>query len=191
MSELTLRLFGDDGGDLWESGADAEAVLGRGRNLVDGAMPAAGSVMALNLLRLADLTGEERWRDSGVQLLRRRLGRMGGHPAAHAQLLIALDYALGPTQQIVISQGTTGRGEGFLAEVRQRFLPRAVYLLAGSGRDDLAARSQLAAVHAAPGTDTVARLCSWQACQPLAGTPRALGRQLDAVLARISAATPP
>ncbi len=190
-SERTLELFGDGSGDLWESGADAEAVLGRGRNLVDGAMPAAGSVLALNLLRLADLTGETRWRAAGSQLLCRRLGRMGGHPAAHAQLLIALDYALGPTQQIVVSQGTTGQAQGFLSEVRQRFLPRAIYMLAGSGREELTARSQLAAAHAVPDQFTRAWFCSGQTCQPPADTPRALGRQLDAALARVSAATPP
>jgi uncharacterized protein YyaL (SSP411 family) len=95
-NEETLRLFADGEGDLWECGTDAEAVMGRGRSTVDGAVPAAGSVAALNLLRLADLAGTERWRAAGERLLRGRLGRLGGHPEAHAQLLIALDYALGP-----------------------------------------------------------------------------------------------
>ncbi len=94
-NEETLRLFADGEGDLWECGADAEVVMGRGRATMDGAVPAAGSVATLNLLRLADLADTERWRAAGERLLRGRLGRLGGHPEAHAQLLIALDYALG------------------------------------------------------------------------------------------------
>lgn len=190
-SEAALQLFGDGNGDLWESGADAEAVLGRGRNTVDGAMPAAGSVLALTLLRLADLTGTSSWRAAGEQLLSRRLGRSARQPEAHAQLLIALDYALGPTQQVVIAQDGSGSAHGFLAEVRQRFLPRAVYLLAGHGRDQVAGLSQLAALHTSPAAATAAWLCTARACQPAAVTPRDLGRQLDAILRRTTPANLP
>jgi uncharacterized protein YyaL (SSP411 family) len=158
---------------------------------MDGAIPAAGSVLAGNLLRLADLTGSSRWRVAGEALLTRRLGRIGQHPEAHAQLLIALDFALGPTQQVVIAAGTVGRTLGFLEEVRQRFLPRAVYLVAGHGRDELTALSQLAAIHATPVAATQAWLCTGQACQPPAATPRELGRQLDSVAGRVTSATPP
>lgn len=93
-NDEALRLFADGEGDLWECGEDAEAVLGRGRATVDGACPAAGSVQALNLLRLGEIGGEERLQAAAVRLLRGRLGQLGGHPEAHAQLLIALDYAL-------------------------------------------------------------------------------------------------
>ena len=190
-SDLALQLFGDGSGDLWESGADAESVLGRGRNTVDGAIPAAGSILALTLLRLADLTGTPSWREAGERLLARRLGGMAGRPEAHAQLLAALDYALGPTQQVVVALGDSGTEHGFVSEVRQRFLPRAVCLVAGRGRDRLAATSALAAAHAAPAALTVAWLCSGQTCQPAAVSPRELGRQLDAILRRTTPAAPP
>jgi hypothetical protein len=178
-SEATLELFGDGDGDLWESGADAEAVLGRGRNTMDSAMPAAGSVLALNLLRLADLTGQSRWRTAAERLLGRRLGRLGGHPVAHAQLLIALDYALGPAQQIVVVAGAAGAADAFVAEIGRRFLPRAVHLITGRGHEAVAALSQPAATHGEPGAATVAWLCSDRSCQPAATTPAALGAQLD------------
>jgi uncharacterized protein YyaL (SSP411 family) len=190
-SDAALQLFGDGNGDLWESGADAEAVLGRGRNTMDGAMPAAGSILALTLLRLADLTGTTSWRDAGEQLLGRRLGRSARQPEAHAQLLIALDYALGPTQQVVVAQGSSGQAHGFLAEVRHRFLPRAVYLVAGHGHADVVGLSQLAALHSRPAAATAAWLCNARACQPASANPRDLGRQLDAILRRTTPANLP
>jgi len=64
---------------------------------------------------------------AGERLLRTRLG---GQPAAHAQLLIALDYALGPRQQVVMSvPAAPVQAEPFLAIVRERFLPRTVTLV--------------------------------------------------------------
>jgi uncharacterized protein YyaL (SSP411 family) len=178
--EEMQRLFADGEGDLWECGADAEAVLGRGRATVDGAVPAAGSVHALNLLRLGDLTGSGRLNEEGERLLRRRLGALGNHPEAHAQLLIALDYALGPHQQVVICTTESRRqADGFLAEVRTRFLPRTVTLVAAPDTGDLGQLSPLADGRTAITGRTTAYLCSGKSCQLPAGSPAELGKQLD------------
>jgi uncharacterized protein YyaL (SSP411 family) len=180
-NEEILRLFTDGEGDLWEGGADAEAVLGRGRATVDGALPAAGSVLALNLLRLSDLTGTERLNAAGERLLRTRLGRLGGHPEAHAQLLIALDYALGPRQQVVVSGATTLRqADGFMAEIRKRFLPHAVSLVQGGDNARLARLTTLTANRSTRDGSPCAWLCSGHSCQLPATNPGELGRRLDA-----------
>jgi len=190
-NEEMLRLFADGEGDLWECGADAEAVLGRGRTTVDGAMPAAGSVLALNLLRLGDLTGTERLHAAGERLLRTRLGRLGGHPEAHAQLLIALDYALGPRQQVVVSVAASLRqAEGFLMEIRKRFLPRAVVLVQEGNHEDLTRLTTLTVGRRAREGHSCAWLCSGQSCQRPAANAGELGRQLEAVSGRITP-TPP
>lgn len=179
-NDETLRLFADGEGDLWESGADTEVVLGRGRATVDGALPAAGSMVALNLLRLGDLTGTARLHAAGERLLRTRLSRMGGHPEAHAQLLIALDYALGPRQQVVVSGAAASRQtEGFLAECRKRFLPRAVTLVSGDNHEMLARLTTLTAGRAARDDAPRAWLCSGHSCQLPVATAGELGRQLD------------
>lgn len=186
-NEETLRLFADGEGDLWECGADAEVVLGRGRATVDGAMPAAGSVVALNLLRLGDLSGEERLLAVGERLLRGRLSRLGGHPEAHAQLLIALDYALGPRQQIVVSCAPGQRqADGFLAEIRKRFLPRAVTLVQ-EGDDEALARLSTLTAGRSRGHDgnAVAWLCSGQSCRLPVASAGELGRQLDTIGGRV------
>lgn len=191
-SEEMLRLFADGEGDLWECGADAENVLGRGRATVDGALPAAGSVQALNLLRLADLTGVLRLQTAGEQLLRRRLGRLGSHPEAHAQLLIALDYALGPRQQVVVCvPEQTEQAEGFLAERRGRFLPRAVTFVAPPGQTGQAGVSTLGADRLPIDGRTTAYLCSAQSCQLPATSPSQLGRQLDALSGALTPAGSP
>ncbi len=178
-SEL-LRLFADGEEELWECGSDAEAVLGRGRGTVDGALPAAASVAALNMLRLGDLTGDLSLAERGERLLRRRLGRLGGHPEAHAQLLIALDYALGPRQQVVISvPGPAGAARAFLTAVHGRFLPRAVTLVHAPGDELLPRLSSLTAGRGPSDGQPIAWLCSDSSCQPPARSPQELAALLE------------
>jgi len=179
-SDELLRLFGDDTGDVWECAADAEAVLGRGRNTVDGAIPAAGSLAALTLLRLGDLTGEPRWRSAGEKMLASRLGRLGAPLEAHAQLLQALDYALGPNRQLVIvAPGPVAAAGSFLNELHQRFQPRTVALCVGADTPEVVALSRLAAGKAAQDNKVTAWLCGEQGCQLPVTSPHELGRLLD------------
>ncbi|TLM62986.1 MAG: thioredoxin domain-containing protein [Deltaproteobacteria bacterium] len=190
-NEETLRLFADGEGDLWESGADAEAVLGRGRTVVDGALPAAGSVLALNLLRLGDLTGTARLEAAAERLLRRRLGQLGGHPEAHAQLLAALDYRLGPRQQLVVGCASARQAAGFLAEVRKRFLPAAVTLVRTAEDARLDRLTTLTHGRDRAGGAPTAWLCSGTSCRLPAESAGELGRQLDGLTRPGTAAATP
>lgn len=175
-----VRLFADGEDELWECGSDAEAVLGRGRGTVDGAIPAAGSVAALNMLRLGDLTGDLSLAERGERLLRRRLGRLGGHPEAHAQLLIALDYALGPRQQVVISvPGAASAARAFLTAVHDRFRPRTVTLVHAAGDEFLPRLTSLTTGRGPRDGQAVAWLCSDASCQPPAFSPQELAGLLE------------
>ena len=182
-----LRLFADDVGDLWECAADAEAVLGRGRNTLDGAIPAAGSLAALTLLRLGDLTGDTHWRVAGEQLLVRRLGRLGTHPEAHAQLLQALEYILGPTRQLVIVvPGPVAEAAPFLEVLLQRFEPRTVTLCVATDTPGIERLSLLAAGKDAVDGRVTAWLCGEQGCQLPVTSPHELGRLLDGGITTLS-----
>ena len=60
-----------------------------------------------------------------------RCGRLGSkimqQAVAVPQMLVGLDYALGPRREVVIA----GDAEEFLRHVRERFLPRTITLRAG------------------------------------------------------------
>jgi len=107
--------------------------------------------------------------------------RLGAQPAAHAQLLIALDYALGPRQQLVVSVPAAARqAEPFLAAVRGRFLPRTVTMVLNPGDDTLARLSSLSANRPPRNGQPVAYLCSGQSCRLPALSPGDLLHQLEA-----------
>jgi len=122
-AEALERLFWDDeAGGVFTTGSDAEALVTRPKELMDNAVPSGNSLAAVGFLRLAALTGEERWRERAEAIVR-LLGEPAGRvPMAFGNLLLAVELLLLGTTEVVV----TGERPDLLAEVRRRWLPLAV-----------------------------------------------------------------
>ena len=119
-------LFADPGG-FYTTGTDAEALITRPRDVFDNATPSANSLAANGLLRLAALTGEDRWQEAGEAAVRAVGTVMGEHPGAFAELLGALErLARPPIEVAVIGDPADAATAALTGEVRRRFLPTAV-----------------------------------------------------------------
>jgi uncharacterized protein YyaL (SSP411 family) len=89
---------------------------------MDNATPGANSLAAVGLLRLAALTGEERYRSHGEAVVR-LLGPLAvEHPTAFGHALAAADLLARGTTEVVVA----GDRPDLLAEVRAAFRPTAV-----------------------------------------------------------------
>jgi hypothetical protein len=122
VADGLLDLFwdGDGPGGLFTTGHDAEGLVVRPKDLLDGAVPSANSVAGLALLRLALLTGNDRYREHGERILTLTAPLLADHPMAVADLVGAL--ALPGGAEVVVA----GDRPDLLAEVRRRWLPAAV-----------------------------------------------------------------
>jgi uncharacterized protein YyaL (SSP411 family) len=80
-----------------------EQLLVRSKEVYDGAVPSGNSVAYYNLLRLARLTGNVEFEERAGQLERTFSEQVRHTPSAYSQLLIGLDFRLGPTFEIVIA----------------------------------------------------------------------------------------
>jgi uncharacterized protein YyaL (SSP411 family) len=122
-AEAMLGLFWDDeGGGLFTTGHDGEALVARPKDLLDNATPSANSMAAAGLLRLAGLTGVDRYQQRGEAILR-LLGPVAGrHPAAFAHLLGAVDLLDSGITEVAV----VGDRPDLVAEVQHRYLPNAV-----------------------------------------------------------------
>jgi uncharacterized protein YyaL (SSP411 family) len=101
-ADAILARFADPGGGFYDTADDAEALVARPRTLQDNAVPSGGAMVACVLLRLAALTGEDRYLDAAEAAI----GVVGAipaiHPAAFAQWLAAIDWWVGPVDEIAI-----------------------------------------------------------------------------------------
>ncbi len=123
VADALLDLFWDDQhGGVFTSGHDAEALIARPKDLMDNATPGANGLAAVGLLRLGALTGDERYRERGLAVVR-LLGPLAvQHPTAFGHVLTAVDLAVRGTTELVVA----GDRPDLLATVRARLLPNAV-----------------------------------------------------------------
>ncbi len=75
----------------------------RPKELYDGAIPSANSVALFNLVFLSRLTGDPRWQNRVQAQIRAFAGTVKSQPQAFTYFLCALDFALGPGQEIIIA----------------------------------------------------------------------------------------
>lgn len=136
LTRTMLDLFWDaEAGGLFLSGEGHEALILRGKEVYDGAMPSANAVAALNLFRLGRLTGRSGLEEQAERILEAFSGQVSQAPMAYTHMLGALDFALGPGQEIVLCGGPGGPGyEDMVRRIHQAFLPSRVLL--GKGPAD-------------------------------------------------------
>ena len=177
------ELFADPAGGYFGTSARDPSVLLRLKEDNDNAEPAASSVSALNLARLADLTGRAPYRQQAEKVLAAFGTVQNPLRAAQAMPLMvaAADFLADPPRQIVVV-GPRDRADtrALLAAVYRHFVPNKVVLLA-DGDDGLRA---LAGAHPYLENATMqdgkatAYLCEGGACQLPTTEPEALARRL-------------
>ena len=129
------QLFYDQhtGGYFSTSGKD-ESVFLRMKDDNDSAEPAASSIAALNLLRLAQIRNDSKYRERAEKTIKAFTTTLSHIPSAMPQMLVALDSVLTEPRQIVIAGPRDApETKALLSELHRRFLPNKVVLLADNG----------------------------------------------------------
>ncbi len=99
-----IRLFWDEkSGGFYLTGADAEMLILRPKEIYDGAIPSGNSIAALDLIRMGRLTMEKEFEEKAESLMNAFANQVSQNPSSYSQLLIAFDFAVGPSKEIVIS----------------------------------------------------------------------------------------
>ncbi|MDP8993335.1 MAG: thioredoxin domain-containing protein [Actinomycetota bacterium] len=127
-ADTLIELFADTGGSasassgFFTTGHDAERLVVRHKDLLDGATPSANSVAATALLRLAALTGNQAYADHAESVLRLLADPLDRHPSAFAHLLGAVDLVVSGTTEVAV----VGDRPDLVRAVQSRYLPNAV-----------------------------------------------------------------
>ncbi len=119
--------FEDAAGGFFLAAAGRGDLLVREKSRGDGAEPAGSSVAILNLLRLAELTGDERYRDRAERALASLADLFRSSPLALSDALLALDFAADTPKEIVlVSDGERASLAPFLRELGAALVPNRV-----------------------------------------------------------------
>lgn len=180
IAEQILELFSSaEQGGLYLTADDSEQLISRPKEVYDGAIPSGNSVAGEVFVRLAALTGEERWRQAGERQIRFLAGWVKEYPAGYGMSLIALSSVLYPSQELVC----TAQGEEAFGEVRdflrRHSLPNLTVLLKCLKNErELAAVAPFTAEYPLPQEGVRYYLCQNGACAAPVQELDAVKRQL-------------
>jgi uncharacterized protein YyaL (SSP411 family) len=160
-----LALFADGTGPLFTTGSDAEKLVVRPTELLDGATPSASAVAAGALLRLGALTGDDGLTSAGDALLDALLPIAETHPLALAHAISACRLAGGGVTEVVVA----GDRPDLMSAVRRRYEPTAVVAWGERTDSPLWMGRQ----------DGLAYVCRHYACREPSSDAAALATQLD------------
>ncbi len=188
--EAALELAGEAGRLFWDdlhqgyffTPHHGEDLIVREKDLYDGATPSGNSVMALNLLRLARLTGDSAWEKRAQKLMSAMSVQIVQQPMAYTQFMAAVDFTLGPTREVVVvGEPDDATTLELLSVAQKAFLPNRALLLktGGDAGARLARLAPFTAKMKLTQSGAAAYVCRDFACQQPVSDPKALAESLQ------------
>jgi hypothetical protein len=194
--QRTLDAHYADGerGGYFQTSDDHEELLARSKPSSDGAVPSGNSVALLNLLRLAEITGDDAWRERAERGLSAFASILRHRPTAAPAMLGALDWYLDvPLEIVLVSPDERGSdAEPLRAALRRVFVPNR--LIATLSEQEAAAQSSLVPVlegKVAIDGEATAYVCERGRCELPTREPEELARQIARVRPLDPERTPP
>ena len=131
LSNQMIELFADtEKGGFFLTGRDSEKLIARTKPGSDGAIPSSNSVAAFVLLKLGRVAMDKHFTEQGGKVLNAFSQQLKLSPSYSSEMLRALDFRLGPTQEIIIAGKADMQDvKNMLKLIRGRFLPNSVMLL--------------------------------------------------------------
>ncbi len=162
LADTMITEFWDpDGGGFFFTSNDHEQLVVRNKDLYDNATPSGNSVAADVLLRLAKLTGDERYEQFASTTLRLSAVQIRRYPQGFGRALSALEFHLADTKEIVI---VGDAGSDLAREALSLYLPDAVFAITADPASDASAMPLFEGRTAVEGQAT-AYVCENFVCQ--------------------------
>jgi len=124
---LMEHFWDEESGGFYFTADDGEELLLRQKQAYDGALPSGNSVAMLNLLRLGRITADPDFEEKAARIGRAFFESVRQSPAAHSQLMVAVDFAVGPSYEVVIAGDSRASDTREMLEaIHRRFIPNKV-----------------------------------------------------------------
>jgi uncharacterized protein YyaL (SSP411 family) len=128
--DMVKHFWDEDGDGLYLMPDDGESMFVRKKEIYDGAMPSGNSVAMLNLLRLGRMTANSDLEEKAAKIGRAFSRSVKLSPSAYTQLMVALDFGIGPCYEVVIAGNAKAEDtKAMVKALRTRFLPNKIVLL--------------------------------------------------------------
>ncbi len=170
LNKAQIEHFWDDKiGGFFFTADDGEELLIRQKDIYDGAIPSGNSVSMLNLLKLAQLTWDHDLEQKADYLNRVFAESVKNNTAAYSYLMVAIDFAIGPTYTLVIAGDTNGEDtKEMLNAIREEYIPNKslLFLPTEMASPEIVNIAEFAKYYEKVDGKAAAYICINQTCKP-------------------------
>ena len=123
--DIVLAKFADPaGGGFFYTANDHEQLITRTKELTDSSTPSGNALAATALLRLGKLLGRADYLDAAEATLEAAAPIMERAPMAAGQMLLALDFHLGPAYELaLVGDAANSEVQAALPAIGRHYLP--------------------------------------------------------------------
>ena len=173
--EMITEFWDEENGGFFFTANDHEKLIVRNKDFYDNATPSGNSVAADVLLRLAKLTGEEKYERFGLTVLRLAAAQLRRHPQGFGRVLSTIEFYLSKSKEIVLIGDDDGE---FARQVWSDYLPAKVVVSSGPSGENAGLIPLLAERKMIDGKAT-AYVCENFTCQMPVTTVEELRKELQ------------
>jgi uncharacterized protein len=160
--------------------SDHEEMITRTKDFFDNAIPSGNSVAALTLQKIAQFTGEDKYRQDAVSILRLIQQTASRYPSAFGYMLCALDFYLDEVKEIaLIGDSESHEIKLFLEEIYSRFLPNKIVALSQNEKDPASSQIKLLEDKVTVAGKPAAYVCRNFTCLTPVTEPQELAQNLE------------
>ena len=130
FNNVVVKHFSDvNAGGFFFTADDSEELPVRKKESYDGAIPSGNSIAMLNLLKLGRITADANYEKTAYLLSRQFSESVQNSPSAFSQMLSAVDFALGPSSEIIIAGSKKSADtKSMLLELTKVFSPNKIVI---------------------------------------------------------------
>ena len=139
LNDQMIKYFWDDKNfGFFFSPSDGEELLVKQKEIYDGAVPSGNAVAMMNLLKLSRITADTKYENYANELATAFSTTLNGSPISHTMFMSGLDFAVGPSYEIVIT-GKKGAPdtEKMISTLREKYVPNKVVLFKDENSVDI------------------------------------------------------
>ena len=186
LDDVSIHFADPQAGGFFYTADDHEQLIARNKDATDASVPSASGMAAFALARLGKFTGEQKYVAAAESTLTAAAGLMQQAPAAMGQMLLALDFQLGPTFELVIAGDTDFELVAkSLKELRRQFIPNKVLAVAHAKAATPAPLLKgLTAGKTSPAGEPTLYVCEGFTCQEPAKGAAAVAAEIERLAAR-------
>jgi len=134
---LLDRFWDEKHGAFFITADDAEELIVRQKEAYDGAVPSGNSVAMMNLVRLGRITADPELEQKAAAIGRLFADQLTRSPNGFTQMLCAVDFAVGPSHEVVIAgKRDADDTKQLLRTVQSVYLPNKVVVFRPDGEKD-------------------------------------------------------